>query len=139
MLIAIPLTIIPLILFNLIGFAIGGDPWGNELFGVWLLSGVRWSLSLGDLMIALALVLLFFEVLRSARYSAGTIYNHIVSTVVLIIYIVEFLAVGAAASSVFFLLTLIALFDVVAGFSVSIRTATRDIALGPHTIDGPPS
>jgi hypothetical protein len=36
---------------------------------------------------------------------------------------------------VFFILTLIALFDVVAGFSVTIRTATRDIALG-HNIDG---
>jgi hypothetical protein len=135
---AIPLTILPLILFNLVGFAVGGEPWGNELFGIWLISGARWSLNLGDLMIVVAIVLLFFEVLRSARYSSGTIYNHIVSTVVLIVYIVEFLAVGAAANSVFFMLTVIALFDVVAGFSVSIRTATRDITFGPHTIDGPP-
>jgi hypothetical protein len=138
MITAIPLTIVPLILFNLIGFAIGGDPWGNELFGLWLISGARWTLSLGDLIVVAALVLLFFEVLRSARYSSGTIYNHIVSTVVLIVYIVEFLTVGAAAKSVFFILTAIALFDVVAGFSVSIRTATRDVAFGPHTFDGPP-
>jgi hypothetical protein len=138
MLAAIPLTIIPLIAYNLIGFAMGGDPWGTQLFAVWLLSGAQWSFNLGDLMIVVAIVLLFFEVLRSARYSSGTIYNHIASTVVLIVYIIEFLAVGAAANSVFFILTLLALFDVVAGFSVSIRTATRDIAFGPHSIDGAP-
>ena len=55
---------------------------------------------------------------------------------VLVIYIVEFIIVGVAANSVFFILTVIALFDVVAGFTISIRTATRDIALGQQ-IDGP--
>ena len=58
------------------------------------------------------------------------------STIVLIIYIVQFIVSGIAANSTYFILTVIALFDVVAGFSISIRTATRDIALSPHTIDG---
>jgi hypothetical protein len=37
-----------------------------------------------------------------------------------------------AAHSVFFILTVIALFDVIAGFSITIKTATRDIALGQN-------
>ena len=131
MLTAIPLTVIPLILYNAIGFSLGGQPWQNELFPVPLVSGLRWSVTLGDVMIVLALAMLFFETLRSARPAlTATITNHIVSTILLIIYIVEFIAVGAAATSLFFILTVIALFDVVAGFTISIRTAQRDISFG---------
>ena len=41
----------------------------------------------------------------------------------------EFLLVGAAASSVFFLLMVMALIDVVAGFTVSITSAGRDVTM----------
>jgi len=92
-------------------------------------------MSVGDLLVTFAIFLLFFELMKAARSSYNTITNHVLSTIVLIVYIVEFIVAGIAAHSVFFILTLIALFDVVAGFSVTIRTATRDIALG-HNIDG---
>lgn len=128
---AVPLTIIPLILFNVIGYAVGGNPWMDELFRVPLMSGLAWPVTLSDLMVLLALVLLFFETLRSARPAlTSTITNHIVSTIVLIVYIVEFIVVPVAASSLFFILTAIALFDVVAGFTISIKTAQRDISFG---------
>jgi hypothetical protein len=131
MLSAIPLTVIPLILFNVIGFAVGGNPWGNELFSVPMVSGARWTVTTFDVMILIALVLLFFETLRSASPARGsTVANHIVSTAVLIVYIVEFLAVPVAANSLFFALMAIALFDVVAGFTISIRTAQRDFSIG---------
>jgi hypothetical protein len=134
---AIPLTIIPLILFNAIGFAMGGNPWGNQLFAIPMVSGAAWSVTLADLMVLLALVMLFLETLRSARPARGTtITNHIVSTVVLIVYLVEFIVVPVAANSLFFTLTIIALFDVVAGFTISIRTAQRDIAFGHGGVDG---
>ena len=35
--------------------------------------------------------------------------------------------VGYAAHSVFFLLMILALFDVVAGFTITIKTASRDV------------
>jgi hypothetical protein len=136
MIAAIPLTIIPLILFNILGFAYGGAPWGNAILGFPMVSDVRWLLTLGDLMIVLAILMLFFEVLKAARPAPMTVTNHVASTGVFVIYLVEFILAGVAAHSVFFILTAIALFDVVAGFTISIRTATRDIALG-HTIDGP--
>ena len=136
MITAIPLTIIPLILYNVLGFAYGGAPWANAVFGITMASGLAWTLTLGDLMIELAIVLLFFELLRAARPAPQTVTNHLASTFVFIVYLVEFIVAGVAAHSVFFILTVIALFDVAAGFTISIRTATRDIALG-HTIDGP--
>ena len=47
----------------------------------------------------------------------------------LLVFLVEFLLVQGAATSVFFLLMLMTLVDVMAGFSVSIRSATRDVDL----------
>jgi hypothetical protein len=131
MIAAIPLTVIPLILFNVIGFAFGGNPWARELVHIPLISGETWPVTIADLMVLVGLIALFFETLRSAQPArAGTIPNHIVSTILLIVYIVEFLVVPFAGDSLFFILSAIALFDVVAGFTISIRTAQRDISFG---------
>jgi len=135
MLTAIPLTIIPLILYNIVAAifpeADPGVTWGRELFGLTMVSGARWALTLGDLMVAVAVACLFLEIIKSGRTGNATIANHILSTIVLIVYIIEFILVYAAATSVFFILALIALFDVIAGFTITIRTATRDIAYSP--------
>ena len=133
MLQAIPLTILPLIIFNLVGYLMGGaDPWSAELFGVTMISGARFVLKLGDLLILFAIAMLYFEVAKAARASQHTIVNHILSTIVLVVYVVDFLVASVAAHSVFLILTAIALFDVIAGFSITIKTATRDIALGQN-------
>ncbi len=138
MITAIPLTIIPLILYNIIGFAFPGttigDTWSHEFFAVPLISKAEWALTLGDLMLVVGIITLFMEVMKSAQAGTATITNHMLSTVVLIIYIVEFVAVAVAATSTFFILTLFALFDVIGGFSISIRTAERDVSIG-RTID----
>jgi len=135
MIAAIPLTVVPLILFNVLGFAYGGSPWANTVLKVTMASGGDWTMSLGDLMIVVAIVMLFFELLKAAQAAPTTVANHLASTVVFIIYLVEFILAQVAANSVFFILMVICLLDVAAGFTVSIRTATRDIAVGP-TIDG---
>jgi hypothetical protein len=137
MIAAIPLTVVPLLLFNILGFVYGGSPWANVVFGLTMVSGLKWTVSLGDLMILLGLVMLFFELLRAARPGTATVTNHLASTVVFVIYRVEFILAAVAANSVFFILTVISLFDVAAGFTISIRTARRDIAVG-SSIDGMP-
>ena len=126
---AIPLTVIPLIVFNIVAFAFGGSVWGTELFGLPMVSGVTWVVTYGDVMIAAGIVVLFFEVMRSGQTSSVTVLNHILSTVLLLFFVVEFVVVAQAANSVFFVLVLLALFDVVAGFSITIRTASRDVSL----------
>jgi hypothetical protein len=54
----------------------------------------------------------------------------LLSTFVFIAFLIEFLLVQAAANSVFFILMAITFVDVIAGFSVSIRSATRDVSVG---------
>ncbi|MCB1485860.1 MAG: hypothetical protein KDJ88_00210 [Bauldia sp.] len=137
MITAIPLTIVPLILFNIIGFADGSTNWSTEIFGIVMVSGARWALTLGDLMITFGIVILFLEVMKSGRTSTASVTNHILSTVVLIIYVVELVVVAFCANSIFFILTLIALFDVIAGFTITIRTASRDVNFGQGFDAGP--
>jgi hypothetical protein len=140
MLQALPLTLVPLIVFNAVAFAFGGgaaSPWVGETIGITMISGARWVLTVGDLLIVLGILCLFFEVLKATNSTSNSITNHVLSTIVLIVYIVEFIVVRQAADSAFFILLVIALFDVIAGFSITIRTASRDIALGRTLDTGP--
>jgi len=133
MLANIPLLIIPFILYNL-GLAglVGdgtADPWAIQLFSVSMMSGGVWSMTLADALVLLALVLLFVEMVKSTRTSNASVVDHLLSTFVFVAFLVEFLLVDGAAHSLFFVLMVIALFDVLAGFSVSIRSAGRDITM----------
>ncbi len=134
MLFTIPLSIIPLIVYNIIAFgllgAFPGNPWTNPVFTVEMMSGARWTMVIGDLMVAVAIALLFFEILKATRTGASSIVDHMLSMVVFIVYLIEFLLVAEAAKSTFFILMMIALIDVVAGFSITIRAARRDMSLG---------
>lgn len=127
-----PLLILPLILYNAIAFIfMGGQPagWSSQVLTIPMVSGVTWSLTAGDLLLALALICLFFEVLKSTNTGRASVVEHMLSTVVFVICLIEFLLVGACASSVFFILMLMTIFDVVAGFTVSITSAGRDVTM----------
>ncbi len=129
----VPLLIIPFLLYNLglAGvFGGGSDPFGMQIFQLTMMSGGVWTMTLGDLLVVIGLLLLFVEMMKSTRSSNASIVDHLLSTFVFVAFLVEFLLVRGAAHPVFFTLMVIALIDVLAGFSVSIRTAGRDINLG---------
>jgi hypothetical protein len=83
----------------------------------------------GDLLLVIGVIMLFFEVLKSTQTARNSIIEHMLSMFLFVIFLVEFLLVGAAASSVFFLLMVMSLIDVVAGFTVSITSASRDVSM----------
>ncbi|TIL81117.1 MAG: hypothetical protein E5Y81_04230, partial [Mesorhizobium sp.] len=85
--------------------------------------------TLGDLIVLIGLLLFFVEILKSTRTTSASIMDHLLSTFVFVAFLVEFLLVKGAAHSVFFILMVIALVDVLAGFSVSMRAASRDITM----------
>src|SRR5437773_523133 len=119
MLYVVPLTILPWLVFNIVAFAFGYDVWDRQIFSVTMISGQPWAFLVHDLMVIFGLACLFFEVLRSTGSGARIITNHILSTVVLIIFLVEFIVVRLAAHSVFFILMIMALFDVMSGFTIT--------------------
>ncbi len=127
-----PLLILPFVIYNFVAFVfMGGKPegWNNGIFNIAMVSGTPWAITAGDFLLVVALVCLFFEVLKSTRTGSSSIIEHMLSMVVFVAFLIEFLLVGAASSSVFFLLMVMALIDVVAGFSVSITSAGRDVTM----------
>ncbi|MBN9305848.1 MAG: hypothetical protein BGO82_01555 [Devosia sp. 67-54] len=127
-----PLLVIPFVLYNLLAFAMfGGLPggWSSQLFSIHMVSGTDWSLTWGDLMLLIGIICLFFEVLKSTNTGRSSLIEHMLSTVLFIVFLVEFILVGAAASSTFFLLMAMSFVDVVAGFSISITGAGRDVTM----------
>ena len=132
MLASVPLLILPFILYNIglagfFGDGPNGDPWAAELFSLSMMSGGVFSMTLGNLMVVIGLLLFFVEIVKSTRTSNASVIDHLLSTFVFVAFLVEFLLVRGAAHPVFFTLMVIALIDVLAGFSVSLRAAGRDV------------
>lgn len=126
---ALPLLLVVIIAYNAVAF---GNPGGLDavIFTMPMISGAAVAFTGGNLLIAAGLVMLFIEVLKAARASSGTILDHILSTLVFIGALVEFLLVRQAGTATFALIVGLCLLDVLAGFSVSIRTSRRDVSFG---------
>lgn len=126
-----PLLVVPLIIYNLVAFDIVGDRglgWAAPVISINMSSGAIWTISISDAIVIGALALLFVEILKATRIGAVSILDHSLSILVFIAYLVEFLLVPAAATSLFFTCMLMALVDTVSGFSVTIRGAGRDVS-----------
>ncbi|MCU0731675.1 MAG: hypothetical protein MUE84_08810 [Hyphomonas sp.] len=127
---ALPLTVIPFILYNLL-MILGVDLKGSLVGeGIPMMSGGSWVFTWGDLLILIAMVVLFIEIVKATYTGTASMIDHGLSMLVFIAFLVEFLLVSQASTSVFFLLMMAALIDVIAGFTIGIRVAKRDIGFG---------
>jgi hypothetical protein len=147
---AIPLLVIALIIYNAIVFLFGGADtdalfWGSatldtttakivehtaDLFALRMPYGGVWHFKLGDLILLIGLLLLGVEVVKSTYTRGAAMADQAFSTVLFVIFLVEFLLVKQAGTSLFFLLTVMCAFDVIVGSIIGIRTARRDIGFG---------
>ncbi|WP_072371183.1 DUF5079 family protein [Hyphomicrobium sp. NDB2Meth4] len=128
---SLPSIILAFILYNVVVFVSGGtDVLKSSLFELNMLSGGVWQFTVGDLIVLLTLFLLFAEIVKSTYTSTSSLVDHGLSMVVFIACIVEFLLVPQAATSTFFLIMVATAIDVVAGFTIGIRVARRDLAIG---------
>lgn len=127
-----PLLVVPFVLYNIVAFLFfGGSPagWSNGLFSIPMVSGTPWAITAGDFLLVIGIVALFLEILKSTNSGRSSIMEHMLSMVLFVVFLIEFLLIGAASSSVFFLLMVMTLIDVVAGFTVSITSAGRDVTM----------
>jgi len=125
----VPTLLIPWIAYNAV--AATGVALDHRLFEITLPSAAPpWGFTVSDAVLLLSLALLFFEILKSTRTGGNSVADHALSMIVFVLYLIWFLVVPTAATSLFFLITIIALIDVVAGFSVTIRAARRDYTVG---------
>jgi hypothetical protein len=128
-LLGFPLLLITFAVYNIIAFLMPGIAWTGTLFSVHMVSGADWSMSVGDLLVTLAILLLAGELMKSTRIGTRTIVDHSLSLVLFLGMLVEFLLVQQTATGTFFVLLVISFVDVVAGFAVTLRSAQRDLTV----------
>ncbi|WP_416877047.1 hypothetical protein [Litorimonas sp.] len=133
-----PLMLIPVALYNIL--AISGSAFSTaaeirarldtDFQSIPMISGSIWQITPGHMLITLSLIMLFFEMIKSTGTDHTAVMNHAFSMVLFIICLVEFLMFPAFGTSVFFIIGLMALLDVMAGFMVTIASARRDFSVG---------
>lgn len=110
------------------------DAPASILFSVKLVSGKTWSLNVNEAFIIISLFILFVEIFKATRTSVVSIIDHLLSTFVFLAFLILFLTIKEAGTSTFFILTIISMIDVMCGFTVSISSARRDLAVGNERI-----
>ena len=128
MLTALPLLVLVVALYHAVVLA-GLGTLGTVLFDVTLVSGATFAFTMSDLLIVLGLLLLYVEIFKATRSSSLSIVDHLLSMLLFVVCLVEFIALPGFGTSVFLMLTLMCFIDVVAGFTVTISTARRDFGI----------
>jgi hypothetical protein len=129
-----PLLLIPLAICNIIIFLMPGVLFTAPLFTLKLVSGVARPVTLGDVLIALGIVLLLFEVIKGARPGAKYFTDHLLSLIVFGGAAAEFVMLPQFGSSTYFLLTLLALVDFLSSLALRMRRSARVAAARTQTM-----
>jgi hypothetical protein len=124
-----PLLLIPFAIYNIIAFLMPGVAWTSVVSTVHMMSGTDWTMTTGDVLVALAILLLCGEVMKSSRISRRTIIDHALSLILFLGMLIEFILVKQAATATFFLLLVVGFIDVLGGFAVTLRSAQRDLTV----------
>src|SRR5882724_5875124 len=122
--IGFPLLLIPLAIYNIIVFLMPGVSFTDPVLKLTLMSGAEWPLTLSDMLLALAILMLLFEVIKGARPGAKYLTDHLLSLIVFGGAAAEFLLWPRFGSSTYFLLTMLALVDFLSGIALRARRGT---------------
>lgn len=130
-LLSVPLLVIPLAIYNVIMLfntgVLASD--ASRLFAIALPSGTPWGPTTGELLVILGAFFLYIELFKATRTSSASVVDHMFSMFLFIIFLLEFLLVPACGTSAFFILMVLQLIDVIAGFTVTISGARRDFGV----------
>jgi hypothetical protein len=131
-LLGFPLLLIPFAIYNIIAFLMPGvdfNDYANPLITVPMLRGDGTRLSTGDVIVLFGILILFVEIVKATRLGSRSIVDHLLSLILFVVMLGEFMIVRQAATATFLLLLTLSFVDVIGGFSVTIRSSQRDIAL----------
>jgi hypothetical protein len=130
-LLGFPLLLIPFAIYNIVVFLFrqATDIWVAKAAEIHMTSGQIWVLTWEDILLAGSILLLCIEIVKAAQIGIRTIIEHVLSLVLFIAMLVEFLLVARAGTSTFFLLLVISLVDALAGFIVTIRSSQRQVEI----------
>jgi hypothetical protein len=128
-LIAFPLLLIPFAFFNIVVFLLDmplRDAAKSTVFTLPLASEPAMPpvfdrsmpVTIGDLIVAIGMLLLYVEVLKAVRPGGKAMMDHVLSFVLFVVIAGELVFVPRATSSTLLLLTVLSFVDVITGFSI---------------------
>lgn len=129
-LINFPLMLVPFAVYNFFVVAADVNPWEAVIFRAETVAGGSFSLTTGEGLIIISLMLLLGEMAKAARNPTPLI-ERVLSTLVFVAFAAEFLLVPRATTSTFFLIGAIALVDVIGSYLVAPRHTASNIAFDP--------
>ncbi len=106
-------------------------PLNQDLMSIPMPSGVRLVLTVSDILIILATIFSFVELIGSTSASATAILNHGLQLIVFLAALLLLLLLPTFATGCFLVITMMTLINTVAGYSISILRARRDFTVGP--------
>jgi hypothetical protein len=121
MMVGFPLLLIPVAIYNIIVFLMPGVSFVDPVAKLTLISGAEWQLTLSDILLALGILMLLFEVIKGARPGAKYLTDHLLSLIVFGCAAAEFLLWPRFGNSTYFLLTLLTLVDFLSGIALRRR------------------
>ncbi|ETR77498.1 hypothetical protein X566_07500 [Afipia sp. P52-10] len=136
--IGFPLLLIPLAIVNIVAFLMPDVDLTTPVYTLVLPSQTAWTFTFGDVLIALGMLLLYFEVTKAARPGAKYFTDHLLSFIVFAAAAAEFamLPQKQFGNSTFFLLTLLAFVDVIAGITIrAVRPKAARVAPAPAPVE----
>jgi hypothetical protein len=116
-----PLLLIPLAIYNIIVFLMPTVSLGDTILTGPLMSGTGWPVTLSDILLALAVLMLLFEVIKGARPGAKFLTDHLLSLIVFGAAAAEFVLWPRFGTSTYFLLALLSLVDFLTGVALRAR------------------
>ena len=125
-----PLLLIPLAIYNIIVFLMPGVSLTEPVLKLTLMSGAEWPVTLSDILLALGMLLLLFEVIKGARPGAKYLTDHLLSLIVFGAAAAEFVLWPRFGTSTYFLLAMLALVDFLSGIALRARRGMA-VASGP--------
>jgi hypothetical protein len=135
--IGFPLLLIPFAVVNIIVFLMPGVSLGAPVYTLLLPSGASWTIAFSDVLLAFAMLLLFFEVVKAARPGAKYFMDHLLSFLVFAGAAAEFAMLPPFANSTFFLLIVLAFVDFIAGVAIRMRRP-KAVAMANARAEPPP-
>ena len=118
--------IIPFVFFNMIVFLLT-MPLTETVFTIPLVSDRQMPVAIGDLIVAIGMLLLYVEVVTAVRTGGRTIMDHMLAFILFAAITSELAFVSRARSPTLLLLAVLGFVDFIAG--VSIRLAQSKIVL----------
>jgi hypothetical protein len=116
-----PLLLIPIAVYNLVAWLMPDVKLDVPLFKLPLLSGEPWAVNLGDILLAVGVLLLLLEIIKGARPGSKYLTDHLLSLIVFGGSAAEFLLWPKFGNSTFFLLSLMAMVDFFGGVALHAR------------------